>query len=118
MNLLAHMWRKRNHGGTPDLRVEEFLRGQIHMSTRSQRFMGVICLTPTSNLVRNARSTVTGPDSVLGSQLDDGLVSCPLCYRRMKEAQVFSHLDLCGKQDVGSLSRPQPTILGYDEAID
>jgi len=26
---------------------------------------------------------------------DDGLVSCPLCGKRMKEATVFGHLDRC-----------------------
>lgn len=29
------------------------------------------------------------------SSLDDGLVACPLCNRRMKEWQVFKHLEAC-----------------------
>jgi E3 ubiquitin-protein ligase RAD18 len=28
-------------------------------------------------------------------QLEDGLVECPMCSRRMKEEQVFPHLDHC-----------------------
>lgn len=28
-------------------------------------------------------------------ELDDGLVACPMCNRRMKEEEVFPHLDRC-----------------------
>lgn len=30
---------------------------------------------------------------------NDGLVPCPMCFKRMKEDQVFYHLDTCGSKD-------------------
>ncbi|KAI9765670.1 MAG: E3 ubiquitin-protein ligase rad18 [Geoglossum simile] len=29
---------------------------------------------------------------------DDGLVSCPICSKRMKEENVYTHLDRCGRE--------------------
>lgn len=36
--------------------------------------------------------------------LDDGLVACPMCSRRMKNEAVFSHLDAC----TGPAEQPKP----------
>lgn len=36
--------------------------------------------------------------------LDDGLVACPACSRRMKNEAVFPHLDAC----TGSAEQPKP----------
>ena len=33
---------------------------------------------------------------------DDGLVACPSCGRRMKEENVFSHLDTCSGENTTS----------------
>ncbi|KAF2143622.1 uncharacterized protein K452DRAFT_317096 [Aplosporella prunicola CBS 121167] len=38
---------------------------------------------------------------------DDGLVACPMCSQRMKEAAVFSHLDHCDGQAKSTPSRHQ-----------
>ncbi|KAL5627910.1 hypothetical protein BROUX41_002658 [Berkeleyomyces rouxiae] len=37
-----------------------------------------------------------GPDADYEAVPEDGLVSCPICNKRMKEAQVFTHLNTCG----------------------
>jgi E3 ubiquitin-protein ligase RAD18 len=43
--------------------------------------------------------------------LDDGLVPCPICQRRMKNEAVFRHLDSCtGKQ--GGSTEPKPAAFG------
>ncbi|PGH02455.1 DNA repair protein rad18 [Blastomyces parvus] len=41
------------------------------------------------------------------SELDDGLVACPVCQRRMKNEAVFAHLDSC----TGSSDPPKPSVL-------
>ncbi|KLJ09108.1 DNA repair protein rad18 [Blastomyces silverae] len=40
-------------------------------------------------------------------ELDDGLVACPVCQRRMKNEAVFAHLDSC----TGSSDPPKPSVL-------
>ena len=37
--------------------------------------------------------------------LDDGLVACPMCSRKMKNEAVFSHLDKC----TGEEEKPKPS---------
>ncbi|KKZ67630.1 DNA repair protein rad18 [[Emmonsia] crescens] len=39
-------------------------------------------------------------------ELDDGLVACPVCHRRMKNEAVFAHLDSCPS----SSDLPKPSI--------
>jgi len=45
--------------------------------------------------------------SQLAPQVDDGLVGCPMCGARMKEASVFNHLDTC---DGTRRDTPQHTV--------
>ena len=40
--------------------------------------------------------------------LDDGMVACPICNRRMKNEAVFPHLDKCtGPQEA---QQPAPSL--------
>lgn len=39
--------------------------------------------------------------------VDDGMVACPICNRRMKNEAVFAHLDKC-TGDTASASKPAP----------
>jgi E3 ubiquitin-protein ligase RAD18 len=43
------------------------------------------------------------------SGLEDGLVACPMCSKRMKEAAVFSHLDQCDGKARSSPRLKDPT---------
>ncbi|KAI9851862.1 MAG: E3 ubiquitin-protein ligase rad18 [Thelocarpon superellum] len=45
--------------------------------------------------------TVIDDDSGDDYVPDDGLVSCPMCSRRMKEDQVYAHLDRCEEEQGG-----------------
>lgn len=44
---------------------------------------------------------------------DDGLVPCPMCNRRMKEASVFNHLDNCKGPVKGSAAGSQNPYSRY-----
>lgn len=49
-----------------------------------------------------------GPSSLtLTTAVDDGMVACPICNRRMKNEAVFAHLDKC-TGDSGSTPKPAP----------
>lgn len=41
--------------------------------------------------------------------LDDGMVACPCCGRKMKNDVVFQHLDIC----TGKSAPPKPVSFGY-----
>lgn len=40
---------------------------------------------------------------------DDGLTACPICGKRMKEAEVFPHLDVHNEPAPKSNGKPPPS---------
>ncbi|KAL6915885.1 hypothetical protein ACHAP8_005398 [Fusarium lateritium] len=52
-------------------------------------------------------------DDVYQPQPDDGLVACPVCQDRMKDWQVFTHLERC----TGPKPKPQRTVSGVSSSI-
>ncbi|KAK5085640.1 E3 ubiquitin-protein ligase rad18 [Lithohypha guttulata] len=54
------------------------------------------------------RKQTQSPLEQNGKEPDDGLVACPCCTRRMKEANINAHLDRC-IQGLASSPVPEPT---------
>ncbi|KAL8816704.1 MAG: hypothetical protein Q9191_008285 [Dirinaria sp. TL-2023a] len=48
-------------------------------------------------------------------QPDDGLTACPICSKRMKEAEVFSHLDVHNEPQPST--NGEPSSLRYKNSI-
>jgi len=63
---------------------------RLRSSARASKSRG---MEPTAEMARQ-EVDLTG-EAESSPEPDDGLVACPVCSQRMKEAQVFTHLDQC-----------------------
>lgn len=89
---------------------------QPRRQTRSMRSRGAA--EPAKMQTNGAVETVvlSGGDDDEEYKPEDGLVPCPMCDTRMKESEVFGHLDTCDgkkKQDKGARARYGCLLDGY-----
>lgn len=81
------------NGGRRDLKVENHRSLSRRMKSTLLKMMLAVII----DLVFISGFSPTAPWLILC--LDDGLVACPSCGMRMKEENVFSHLDTCNGEN-------------------
>ncbi|OAA55989.1 DNA repair protein, Rad18 [Cordyceps fumosorosea ARSEF 2679] len=74
------------------------LRSSVRLSSRAE----VTPPAPSIDVVEDLEDEDFEPEN------DDGLVPCPMCQRRMKEWQVFSHLESCPGPGAAEASPQRP----------
>jgi len=114
------MARSRGVPGSPKRKANEV---ELEEQTGSKRLRSSARLSGKATMPSYAPEPIEGDDVVqisdgeddFESEPDDGLVSCPSCRKRMKEWQVFTHLNTCTGPSPKRTTPPKPQLGAFGQ---